>query len=158
MEELILVDYGKSKIWMLTKFTMHYPHTTLVNDELIITKDNLEAFFLLNCALEKFKIENNFELICDKYLNTVKEEFEKCRFKIDYDKVYPLIKSKEFGLEENVKFVREDLFLDLDVLYAMDIGETFRFILKNANYNFMKLKQSYIKNLNMFSIGLRKLD
>ena len=57
-------------------------------------------------------------------------------------------------MEENAEFVRENLFLDLDVLYAMDMGETYRFILKSDNYDFTKLNQNAFDNLNMFFIGL----
>lgn len=153
-----MVNYEEFKIWMLNKFIAYYPHAKLKNDELVITKDNIEASIFLYQPFEEYKNKNSFNLIFDKYLNTVKEEFEKCRFKVDYNKVYPFIKSKEFGLEENVEFVRENLFLNLDVLYAMDMGDTFRFILKNDTYDFTKLKQSAFDNLNMFSLGLQKLD
>lgn len=153
-----MVNYEEFKILMLNKFIAYYPHAKLKNDELIITKDNIEVAVLLYHAYEEFKGVNNINLICNKYLNIIHEELEKCRFKVDYNKVYPFIKSKEFGLNENVEFAREDLFLDLDVLYAMDMGETFRFILKNDIYDFIKLKKSALDNLNMFSLGLQKLD
>jgi uncharacterized protein YtpQ (UPF0354 family) len=153
-----MVNFEEFKILMLNKFVAYYPHVKLKNDELIITKENIEASIFLYQPFEEYKNKNSFNLIFDKYLNTVKEEFEKCRFKVDYNKVYPFIKSKEFGLEENVEFVRENLFLNLDILYAMDMGDTFRFILKNDTYDFTKLKQSAYDNLNMFSMGLQKLD
>lgn len=154
----MLINFEEFKILMLNKFIAFYPHAKLKNDELVITKDNIEASIFLYQPYEEFKINNNLKLICDKYLGIVNEEFEKCRFRVDYNKVYPFIKSKEFGLEENVEFVRENLFLNLDILYAMDMGDTFRFILKNDTYDLTKLKQSAFDNLSMFSMGLRKLD
>lgn len=153
-----MVNYEEFKIWMLNKFIAYYPHAKLKNDELVITKDNIEASIFLYQPYQEFKINNNLKLICDKYLGIVNEEFEKCRFKVDYNKVYPFIKSKEFGSEENVEFVRENLFLNLDIVYSMDMGDTFRFILKTDNYDFTKLKQCAFDNLNMFSVGLQKLD
>jgi uncharacterized protein YtpQ (UPF0354 family) len=153
-----MVNFEEFKIWMLNKFVDYYPHTKLVNDELVITKDNLEASIFLYQPYEELKIKNNLKLIFDKYLSLVNEEFEKFTFKVDYNKVYPFIKSNEFGLEENVEFARENLFLNLDVLYAMDMGDTFRFILKSDIFDFTKLKQCAYDNLNMFSTGLQKLD
>jgi len=153
-----MVNFEEFKILMLNKFIDYYPHVKLKNDELIITKENIEASIFLYQPYEEFKINNNLKLICDKYLGIVNEEFEKCRFKVDYNKVYPFIKSKKFGLNEDVKFVREDLFLDLDILYAVDMGETFRFLLTSDNYDLNRLKQSSYDNLNMFFLGLQKLD
>lgn len=151
-------NYEGFKIQMLNKFVVHYPHTELINDQLVITKNNVEASVRLFYAYEEFRDVKNFNLVCNKYLNIVQEEFEKCRFKIDYDKVYPFIKSREFGLEENAEFVREGLFLNLDILFAMDMGETYRFILKSDDYDIEKLKQKAFANLNMFSLGLQKID
>lgn len=153
-----MVNFEEFKILMLNKFIAYYPHVNLKNDELIITKENIEASIFLYQPFEEYKHKNSFNLIFDKYLNTVKEEFEKCRFKVEYNKVYPFIKSKGFGAEENVEFVREDLFLNLDIIYAMDMGNTFRFILRSDNFDLNKLKKSAYYNLNMFSIGLQKLD
>lgn len=154
----MLINFEEFKILMLNKFIAFYPHAKLKNDELLITKDNIEASVFLYQPYEEYKINNNLKLICDKYLGIVNEEFEKCRFRVDYNKVYPFIKSKEFGLEENVEFIRESLFLNLDVLFAMDMGDTFRFILESDNYDFTKLKQSAFNNLNILSVGLQKLD
>ena len=82
-----MVNFEKFKIWMLNKFIVYYPHAKLKNDELIITKDNIEASVHLYHAYEEFKDVNNFNLICYKYINTIHEEFEKCRFKVDYNKI-----------------------------------------------------------------------
>lgn len=153
-----MVNFEEFKILMLNKFIDYYPHVKLKNDELIITKENIEASIFLYQPFEEYKNKNSFNLIFDKYLNTVKEEFEKCRFKVDYNKVYPFIKSKEFAVEENVEFVRENLFLNFDVVYAMDMGKTFRFILSSDDFDLTKLKNCAFNNLNKFSVGLRKLD
>lgn len=153
-----MVNYEEFKILMLNKFIAYYPHVILKNGELIITKENIEVAVFLYHAYEEFKGVNNINLICNKYLNIIHEELEKCRFKVDYNKVYPFIKSKEFGAEENVEFVREDLFLNFDIVYAMDMGETFRFILSSDDFDLIKLKDCAFNNLNKFSVGLRKLD
>ncbi len=59
---------------------------------------------------------------------------------------------------ESTNFLRDELFLDLNILYAMDMGETFRFILIDDKYDYRKLKESAYKNLEMVSTGLVKLD
>lgn len=118
----------------------------------------MEATISLGIAFEEYTLAKNFKFICDIFKKAIQEEFTKYKFKVDYNKVYPLIKSKDFGKGEATEFVREHLFLNLDILFAVDSGETFRFVLEEDEYNMSKLKQNAMNNLDSVFVGLTRLD
>lgn len=154
----MLLDYGKFKVKMLNEFIKFYPDSYLDKEDLKVIRLNLEATISLKIAYEEYILAEDFEFICDMFRRAIGEEFKKYKFKVDYSKVYPLVKSKEFGQVEAAEFVREHLFLDLDVLYASDEGETFRFILKDDHFDMDELRNRALENLNSVATGLTKLD
>ncbi|OPJ54756.1 DUF1444 family protein [Alkalithermobacter paradoxus] len=153
-----MINFEEFKVKMLNEFRKEYVNAFLKKDSLVIEEGTIEATVSMQDAYEEYKLAKDFKFICDIFKKTLKEEFQKRRFKIDYTKVFPLIKSKDFGLGESTNFLRDELFLDLNILYAMDMGETFRFILIDDKYDYRKLKESAYKNLEMVSTGLVKLD
>lgn len=153
-----MINFEEFKVKMLNEFRKEYTNILLKKDNLVIEKGTTEATISMKDAYEEYKITRDFKFISIMFKKSLKEEFDKRRFKIDYTKVYPLIKSKDFGIDEDIDFIRDDLFLDLDVLYAMDMGETFRFVLRDDKYDYKKLKESAYKNLERVSTGLVKLD
>ncbi|MDU1350590.1 DUF1444 family protein [uncultured Clostridium sp.] len=154
----MLLDYERFKVKMLNEFIKEYPDSHLENEDLKVIRLNLEATISLDIAFQEYNLAKNFKFICDIFKKAIQEEFTKYKFKVDYNKLYPLIKSKDFGKGEAAEFVREHLFLNLDVLYAVDSGETFRFVLEEDEYNMSKLKQSAMNNLDSVFVGLTKLD
>ena len=153
-----MLDYKTFKIEFYSAIRERYSNAIIEKEELAILQGNVEALVQLKYAYDEYRALKSFKIIVEKYLEIINSEFESVRFKVDYNTVYPLIKSKEFGKDEFAEFVRESLFLDLDILYAVDCGETIRFIMKNDDYDFEKLKENALKNLNVLFSGLRKLD
>jgi uncharacterized protein YtpQ (UPF0354 family) len=81
------------------------------------------------------------------------------KFKIDYNNVYPLLKSRDFGKgEKDLGFYREHAFADVDTLYVTDEGELFRFLLYSDDVDFELVKKSAWENLNKMRNPLVKLD
>jgi uncharacterized protein YtpQ (UPF0354 family) len=71
------------------------------------------------------------------YVDIINDILNQYKFKIDYNSVYPFLKSRDFGKGENdIQFYREQAFTDIDVLYVSDMGETFRFILQTDDVDF----------------------
>jgi uncharacterized protein YtpQ (UPF0354 family) len=52
------------------------------------------------------------------------------KFKLNYEDIYPTIRSNLFGNDEKFPFYRKclDFNIDLDILFLQDMGETFRFL------------------------------
>lgn len=153
-----MFKFEEFKLQMLNEFIKEYGDTLLSKDNLIIQTGTLEATISLQDAYEEYKLARDFKFISGVFKKTLEEEFVKRKFKIDYEKVYPLIKSKDFGIEEPIKFIRDDLFLNLDILYATDMGETMRFILTDDIFDYKRLKESAYKNLESTLSPLTKLD
>jgi len=153
-----MLDYDKFKIKFYNEIKKRYSNAMLEKEELAIQRSNVEASIRLTHVYDEYKTLKDFKIMVEKYLEIINSEFERVKFKVDYNMVYPLIKSKGFGKDESAEFVRESLFLDLDILYAVDCGETIRFIMKNDDYDFEKLKENALKNLNFLFSGMRRLD
>ena len=93
------------------------------------------------------------------YVDIIYDILNQYKFKIDYNSVYPLLKSKEFGKgEKNLGFYREQAFADIDTFYVSDEGEIFRFILKSDDVEFHRVKRAAWENLNKMANPLVKLD
>ena len=93
------------------------------------------------------------------YVDIIYDILNQYKFKIDYNSVYPFLKSRDFGKGENdIQFYREQAFTDIDVLYVSDMGETFRFILQTDDVDFDKMKKAAWENLNKMANPLVKLD
>lgn len=93
------------------------------------------------------------------YVDIIYNILNQYKFKIDYNNVYPMLKSRDFGKgENNIQFYREQTFLDVDTLYVTDAGEVFRFVLKTDDVDFDIMKKAAWKNLNKITNPLVKLD
>ncbi|MDK2801102.1 MAG: hypothetical protein PWQ70_2721 [Clostridiales bacterium] len=93
------------------------------------------------------------------YIRIINDILSQYKFKIDYNNVYPLLKSRDFGKgEKDLGFYREQAFADIDIFYASDVGEVFRFILNSDDVDFDKMKKAAWENLNKLSNILVQLD
>ena len=92
------------------------------------------------------------------YLKIASEILNKYKFKVDYANVYPILKRHDFGINSKVQFYREKAFLDIDVLYVSDMGETFRFFTIDDDVEFSLLKKKAIENINRITAALVPLD
>ncbi|WP_069649780.1 DUF1444 family protein [Caloranaerobacter ferrireducens] len=104
------------------------------------------------------KSKNNYNTVKKHCLNAVKEIIEETRFKVNYNKVFPIIKPKDFGSDKEINFIREEFTDDLDILYAVDMGDIYRFVTKHDNVDIELLKKSAINNINKIYNVLVKLD
>ena len=77
---------------------------------------------------------------------------------MDYANAYPILKRHDFGMNSKVQFYREKAFLDIDVLYVSDMGETFRFFTIDDDVEFSLLKKKAIENINRITAALVPLD
>jgi hypothetical protein len=92
------------------------------------------------------------------YVKIASEILNKYKFKVDYANVYPILKRHDFGINSKVQFYREKAFLDIDVLYVSDMGETFRFFTIDDDVEFSLLKKKAIENINRITAALVPLD
>jgi uncharacterized protein YtpQ (UPF0354 family) len=91
-------------------------------------------------------------------LKNIEENLDKLIFKINYDKVYPMIKKWDFGVDVDTKFYKEHFMLDLYTFYVQDMGETFRFISQDDITDINLLKSRTRENLLNIGNSIVKLD
>jgi uncharacterized protein YtpQ (UPF0354 family) len=112
----------------------------------------------INSMYKEYQV-TDYESIKKLYIKVSNEILNQYKFKVDYNNVYPLLKSREFGKgEKELGFYREQAFADIDIFYASDIGEVFRFILNSDDVDFDKMKKAAWENLNKMANPLVKLD
>lgn len=96
------------------------------------------------------------------YLKIINNILDTYKFKLDLSNVFPLIKQKTNDNNISKNFVEKDLFCDLKIMYVSDLGEVFRFVLKedlkNANINLNELEEKSMINLNKMANILSRLD
>ena len=96
------------------------------------------------------------------YIKIISDILNCYKFKLNLNNTFPFIKSKDFGVDTNHNFIKEDLFCNLSLFYVVDMGEVFRFVLyddlENANIDLKVLKNESMKNLNKIINLLSRLD
>ena len=92
------------------------------------------------------------------YVKIASEILNKYKFKVDYANVYPILKRHDFGINSKVQFYRKKAFLDIDILFVSDMGETFRFFTTDDDVDFSLLEQKAIENISKITAALVPLD
>ncbi|MDK2919831.1 MAG: hypothetical protein PWQ37_2564 [Candidatus Petromonas sp.] len=92
------------------------------------------------------------------YVKIASEILDKYKFKVDYANVYPILKRHDFGINSKVQFYRKKAFLDIDILFVSDMGETFRFFTTDDDVDFSLLERKAEENINKISAALVPLD
>jgi uncharacterized protein YtpQ (UPF0354 family) len=112
----------------------------------------------INSMYKEYQV-TDYESIKKLYIKVSNEILNQYKFKVDYNNVYPLLKSRDFGKgEKDLEFYREQVFADIDTFYVSDEGEIFRFILNSDDVDFDKMKKAAWENLNKMANPLVKLD
>ena len=96
--------------------------------------------------------------IKELYVKIASEILNKYKFKVDYANVYPILKRHDFGINSKVQFYRKKAFLDIDILFVSDMGETFRFFTTDDDVDFSLLERKAAENINKISAALVPLD
>lgn len=135
-----------------------FPLSKLDKDMLIINYSHVEMSISLKKTYVEYKIAPTYKILLEQYIQTIKKMFSEYKFDINYSTVFPLLKHKDFVKDQPLNFIREDFTLDLDILYVCDMEEQFRFILKEDNADFDKIKEEAFKNLNTLINPLVKFN
>lgn len=153
---LIFKDFAnKITLGLNKEFTKAYIQGRYIAIEWEATNMSLP----IDTMYQEYKINKNYEETLKTYIEISRKILGQYAFKIDYDNVFPILKSKEFGLKDNnLSFYNEDAFEDINTFYVSDMGEVFRFVLSHDDVNFDKLKKRAWENLNKMTNPLIKLD
>lgn len=142
------MEYNNFKLRFYNDVLSIYPNAELDNNTIIIVCEYLEISISLHDAYSTFEMLGEYNVTLMKFLKNIEHYKNEHKFKINYDCIYPTIRSKTFGKGEKFPFFRYDFFLDLDVLYIQDMGEMFRFLSEDdVAQDEDKIKQMAIGNL-----------
>ena len=153
---LTFADFSSKIIYDLNKT---FPIARVQGKYVIVESNSSNVSIPVSSIYREYQGTKDYRKTLKLYVDIINDILNQYKFKIDYNNVYPFLKSMDFGKGENgIQFYREQAFTDIDVLYVSDMGETFRFILQTDDVDFDKMKKAAWENLNKMANPLVKLD
>ena len=153
---LTIADFSRKIIFDLNKT---FPIARVQGKYVIVESNPNSVSIPVNSIYKEYQENKDYGKTLASYIKIINDILSQYKFKIDYNNVFPLLKSREFGKgEKDLGFYREQAFADIDIFYASDIGEVFRFILNSDDVDFDKMKKAAWENLNKMANPLVKLD
>jgi len=153
---LTFADFSSKMISDLNKC---FPKARLQGKYVVVESEPSSMSIPIRTMYRDYQETKDYLKTLKSYINIINDILNQYKFKVDYNNVYPLLKSMNFGKGENdIQFYREQAFTDVDILYVSDMGETFRFILQTDDVDFYKMKKAAWENLNKMTNPLVKLD
>ena len=153
---LTIADFSRKIIFDLNRT---FPIARVQGKYVIVESKPNSVSVPISSIYGEYQKTRDYEKTLASYINIINDILNQYKFKIDYNNVYPLLKSKKFGIGEKVlDFYREEAFADVDTLYVTDAGEVFRFVLKTDDVDFDMVKKAAWENLNKIRNPLVKLD
>ncbi|WP_165000774.1 DUF1444 family protein [Xylanivirga thermophila] len=139
-------------------FKMEFPEVEVKEKYIRLGTGVTHAELPIASMYKEYQV-TGYDNIRDLYIKVAYEVLNQYKFKVDYNNVFPLLKSRDFGKgEKDLRFCREQAFTDIDTLYVSDEGEVFRFVLESDDVDFDKIKKRAWENLNKLSNILVRLD
>lgn len=151
-------SYSKFKMYIFNDIKKTYEKSIINEEVLIINHDCYEISILLKDSYESYCFLGDYRIYFEHLLTNIEEHINKHKFRLNPDRIYPMIKSKDFGKNETFPFIRDNLFLDLDVLYVQDMGEMYRYISDNDILENEGIRLSAYNNLKKISNTLIEID
>lgn len=143
---------------LLEKFKKEFNYVEITKEEMLIIKEeSFEVSIEFDKIYTEYTLINDVDKCISQYIHFIKKAINNST-EINLDRVYPILKQKNFGKNEQVHFLRDHFVLDLDILYASDLGDSFKFVLENEKINIKELKEKAFNNLNKITNVLAKLD
>ncbi|MGI6530555.1 MAG: DUF1444 family protein [Clostridia bacterium] len=153
---LTIADFSRKIIFDLNKT---FPIARVQGKYVIVESNPNSVSIPVSSIYKEYQETKDYGKTLASYIKIINDILSQYKFKIDYNNVFPLLKSRDFGKgEKDLGFYREHAFADVDIFYASDIGEVFRFILFSDDVDFEKMKKAAWKNLNKLSNILVRLD
>ena len=147
---------------LVEKFEKEFKSAIIIEQDMLIVKEeNLEVSISCENIYSEYLSHGKLEKIIKEYIclikNTLKENTTDIN--LDLGRIYPIVKNKNFGIEEkNIDFLREKFALDLDILYVVDMVDSFKFILNSEKIDINLIRERAFANLDKLTNVLTKLD
>ncbi len=153
---LTIADFSRKIIYDLNKT---FPKASLQGKYVVVESDPNSVSIPVSSIYREYQEIKDYGKTLTSYIRIISDILNQYKFKIDYNNVYPLLKSRKFGKgEKDLDFYREAAFADVDILYVTDEGAVFRFVLDSDDVDFDKMKKAAWANLNKMTNPLVKLD
>jgi len=134
----------------------------LTNNTVRIQRGATHADIPLSSIINEYEIQHNYQSVLVMYTDIVEQVLNTYKFTLDLNLVYPLVKPKNFGSHTDLNFIREPFQngLPIDVLYATDHQDLFRFVQVEdlCNTTVKELKDAAFCNINRIANKVIRLS
>ncbi|MDF1617300.1 DUF1444 family protein [Petrocella sp. FN5] len=152
------MDYKEFKKRIIEKFRINNQAFKEKDEKLIVDFKGYRCEVDLELIYAEVKKEKGLS-IDDSYrkiMYVFEENYKKINQKVDWHRVYPVIRPKNF--EDGSNMFHQDLFLDLDLYLVEDFDDTIRFIKKDdVEDEYFAVKKAF-ENLNRVEAYLVPLN
>lgn len=146
-------------IKLINDINKFYPDSLIDNDLIRIADGIVDLTIPISQIYNEYSHGSKvYKEIFKGYLKTIKEIIEQHEYKIQYESVYPLLRHKSFGIDEDCKFFRVPLFLDIELMLVTDMGEMFRYVLLNDKCDLDRAYSTALTNISKLTDVLVKMN
>ncbi|MFL0270118.1 hypothetical protein [Candidatus Clostridium radicumherbarum] len=152
--KLILEKFKKKIFWDIKK---RYPDSYIIKELMIIDNGSQEFTVGLNEVYKDYLDDNGYRISLNKLLKLITNHFIENRESVNYNYIYPIIKSKEFSEDCPIELVKRKLALDLEIILAEDKIKMFEFCRKENNIDESRAFKAALANINNLNNELCQL-
>lgn len=135
-----------------------YTECTLEEDKLIIVNGSIEVCIPLNIINSECQSAKEYKKVLLGYKGTINQVMNEGKFEINYHQVYPMVRNKDFAIEDRIKFHRKQCFMDLDMLLVSDFKEMIRYLSVDDIKDSERIYEAAMFNINKITNVLSKLN
>lgn len=143
-----MLNFASFQNKFINDIQLEFPNSSVSENNIEINTDTQVVYIPLNAVYEDYKNHGQYKKTLNEYIRTTKDLLNQYKFDLNYDIIFPIIKTHDFAENEPANFHRKNLFLDLDLLYVSDMGEMFRFITTGDLNDNELLHNKALNNLN----------
>ncbi len=154
------MQFNKEKLGLrlYSDVRKEFPNTIMDGEFIVVHVGDVEIRISLNSLLAEIKNENvTYKKVLSDYKEMIKEMLKENDFTVDYHRIFPVIRSSDFGLKEPIGFYRKRLFANLDLLYVTDYSSVMRFLTIKDKFGSGKINEAGMFNINRISNKLKKI-
>ncbi len=157
-EVFIAMNFQEFKLKIFNFFHNQYDNVSLADPNITIIYGTTEIVIDLKEVYAQYNVIRDFDILLKIVSQNISKGINTARLKVDYGRVFPYIQNIEFGNDVSLDFVTSELFLNLKIVFGMDMGELIRFLIKDDKTDIVKIQKNAFINLEFHEPMLYRID
>lgn len=146
--------YDEFKRKILSDLIKQNDTAKIIGDYISIIANRTEFKIFIKDFYKEYEWTQSYDLVLNNVIDHLQDEIADCHQELDFGRVFPCLRKRG----EDNHFLSEPYEMDLEIYYAQDMGEFLQFVDINEHYDFDKLKNTAIKNLESIPYKWVQID